>query len=188
LRVFVALDIPDTVRNALADFTGRLQKICPTARWTRLEGIHVTLKFIGHIPDEQLPQIRGALATVHGFEPVQIQFAGLGFFPNARRPRVFWSGMEAGPVLGELAGAVEAKLAPLGVPPEAREFHAHLTLARFDSTEGLERLRSEVDKAGRIEFGSTTVGEFQLYRSVLKSTGAEYTRLETFRFSGEPTS
>lgn len=185
MRVFVAVDIPESARAAVAELSARLQKICPQARWVRLQGVHVTLKFIGEVPEEQVQRIRAVLADVRGFSPIEIRFAGLGFFPSALRPRVFWAGMEADAVLGRLAAAIEAKLAPLGIAPETREFHAHLTLARFDSPEGVERLRAEVDKLGRVEFGSTTTTEFYLYRSVLKRGGAEYTRLETYRFAGE---
>jgi 2'-5' RNA ligase len=185
MRVFVALDIPESVRAAAADLSARLQKICPQARWVRLQGVHVTLKFIGEAPEAQVERIRAALADVRGFGSIEIRFAGLGFFPSGRHPRVFWAGMEAGAVLGQLAAAIEAKLAPLGIPSETRDFHPHLTLARFDSPEGVERLRAEIDKLGNPEFGSTATTEFHLYRSVLKSGGAEYTRLETYRLAGE---
>ena len=94
--------------------------------------------------------------------------------------------MDAGPQLRELAAALETKLAPLGIPPESREFRPHLTLARFDSPQGTDALRAAVEALNAPEFGSDVFEEFYLYRSVLKPSGAEYTRLETYPFHREP--
>jgi RNA 2',3'-cyclic 3'-phosphodiesterase len=185
VRVFVALDVPEPVRASLAEFSARLAKVCPSARWVRLEGVHITLKFIGEVPPEKLEQIRHALGELPSFGPITVRFAGLGFFPGARRPRVFWSGVEADPKLAELSAAIEMKLAPLGIAPEKRAFHPHITLARFESPQGTQALREAVEALGAPEFGEETFREFHLYQSVLKRSGAEYTRLVTYPFSGE---
>ena len=110
---------------------------------------------------------------------------GLGFFPNARRPRVFWAGVEADPQLAALAEAIEAKLDPLGIPAEKRDFHPHLTLARFDSPQGTQALVAAVEALAAPEFGGETFNEFHLYQSVLKRSGAEYTRLVTYPLQRE---
>jgi 2'-5' RNA ligase len=186
VRLFVALDVPESVRASLAQLSAQLRKICPSARWVNLAGVHITLKFIGEVAPGRFEQIREALGDLPSFAPAELRFAGLGFFPGARRPRVFWAGVDAGPPLVELAAAIEAKLAPLGIPPENREFHPHLTLARFDSPQGTDALRAAVEALNAPEFGSAIFEEFYLYRSVLKPSGAEYTRLETYLFHREP--
>jgi RNA 2',3'-cyclic 3'-phosphodiesterase len=185
VRVFVALDIPDTVRNSLAELGARLKNTCRAARWVRVEGVHVTLKFIGEVPPEQVDRIRMALADIRGTGPADVRFAGLGFFPDARRPRVLWVGVESDAALRDLVASIGAKLASLGIPHETRDFHPHITLARFNSQEGLESLSTAVAEFRQTEFGHATTGKFHLYRSVLKPSGAEYTRLETYSFAGE---
>lgn len=184
MRLFVALDIPEEVRAALAALVTTLRPACKSARWTRIEGLHVTLKFIGEAPPDKLEAIRSAVSLLAFRAPVPILFRGLGFFPNARRPRVLWAGVEAGPALAELAGAIENALGPLGIARETRAFSPHLTLARFDEPRGLEALHTAIEKAGATEFGSATAREFHLYQSVLKRGGAEYTRRATFSFAG----
>jgi 2'-5' RNA ligase len=185
VRLFVALDLPAEVCASLSEFTARLQKSCRGPRWVRLEGVHITLKFIGETPDQNAERIRGALAEIRGLAPVEISLAGLGFFPNERHPRVFWAGVSEGPALASLAATIEAKLEPLGFPREKREFHPHITLARLDSMGGVRELRVATAENAATEFGRMTATEFYLYRSVLKSSGAEYTRLETYPFCGE---
>ena len=185
MRLFVALDLPSEVCASLSEFTARLQKVCRGPRWMRLEGVHITLKFIGEVPEERAERIRGALAEIRGLAPVEMRFTGLGFFPSEKHPRVFWAGIEAGPDLAALASTIESKLEPLGIPRETRAFHPHITLARLDSTQSVSALRSAATEMAATEFGRTTVKSFYLYRSVLKSSGAEYTRLETYPFSGD---
>ena len=182
MRLFVALDVPDQVRAALVDLSARLKNTCPSARWVRLESVHITLKFIGEVSLEIVEKIRQALGSLPAFPPIKLRFAGLGFFPNARRPRVFWAGVEADRPLAELAGSIEAKLEPLGIPAEKRAFHPHLTLARFESPRGTQTLVTAAEALGTPEFGSQTFHEFHLYQSVLKRSGAEYTRLVTYPF------
>jgi 2'-5' RNA ligase len=182
VRLFVALDVPEQVRAALADLSARLKKTCPSARWVRLDGVHITLKFIGEVSLENVEKIRQALGSLPKFSPIELRFAGLGFFPNARRPRVLWAGVEADPRLAELAGDIEAKLDPLGIPAEKRDFHPHLTLARFESPQGIQALVTAAEALGTPEFGSEIFNEFHLYQSVLKRSGAEYTRLVTYPF------
>jgi RNA 2',3'-cyclic 3'-phosphodiesterase len=184
VRLFVALDIPVPVRAAIEALVAKLRPACPGARWVRLEGSHITLKFIGEVSAEKVEPIRSALAPIRSAAPIEMVFHGLGFFPHQGRPRVFWAGIEAGDVLGDLASAVEAALEPLGIPPERRAFSPHLTLARFESPRGLDGLREAIAAAGGLEFGRATATEFHLYQSVLKRGGAEYTRLATCRFVG----
>ena len=180
MRLFVALDIPEDVRAAIAALVTKLRDTCREARWVRIEGAHVTLKFIGEVPNEKVAEIKTALATVPFSSPIGITYRGLGFFPNERRPRVLWAGIEAGAELGALAVAVETALEPLGIAREQRAFSPHLTLARFDSPKGLDRLREAIAAFGPLEFGRAQAREFHLYLSVLKRGGAEYTRLASF--------
>ena len=187
MRLFVALDVPGPVRAALSELTERLRKTCPGARWVRLEGAHITLKFIGEVSSEKFEEIRGALGAISHFTPITVRFAGLGFFPSPRRPRVFWAGVEGGPPLAQLAAAIEMKLELLGIPPEKRAFHPHLTLARIETPQDSRGLAAAVEALGSPEFGNEALNEFHLYQSVLKRSGAEYSRLATYPFPKEPT-
>jgi RNA 2',3'-cyclic 3'-phosphodiesterase len=183
MRLFVALDIPEDVRSSLAALTAKLRPACRNARWVRIEGLHVTLKFIGETPTEKAEMIKTALASIPSRAPILINFRGLGFFPNERRPRVLWAGINADTELAELARAVEISLVPLGIPRDERTFSPHLTLARLETPRVLEALQDTVKNSGQIKFGVTTATEFHLYQSVLKPGGAEYTRLATFPFA-----
>jgi 2'-5' RNA ligase len=184
VRLFVALDIPAEVRAAVAALVVKLRPSCRNARWVRTEGAHITLKFIGEVPPEKTKAIEAALAPIQTPAPIEMNFRGVGFFPNDRHPHVFWAGIEAGRELSELAAAVESSLEPLGIAREQRAFSPHLTLARLESPRGLDALRAAIAWAGPVEFGRTTAREFHLYQSILKPSGAEYTRLAAYPFAG----
>jgi RNA 2',3'-cyclic 3'-phosphodiesterase len=184
MRLFVALDVPDDVRASLSTAVSKLRATAPKARWVRIEGLHLTLKFIGETPAEKAGAVRSALSAVRALRPIVIRFRGLGFFPNPRRPRVFWAGVEAGPELADLAGAVDAALHPLGIPREERAFAPHLTLARFDPPHAQDALYAAIEKSVAFEFGTATARQFHVYQSVLKPGGAEYTRLASFPLRG----
>jgi 2'-5' RNA ligase len=186
LRLFIALDLPETVREKIAGLARMLRETCTGTRWVRIEGAHLTLKFIGETPPDRAEKIRSALNEVRAASPIELRFAGLGFFPNARRPRVLWAGVAAGPTLSALAASIETRLAPLGISRESRDFSPHITLARFDSPRGLDALRAAVEKLGAPEFGFALAAQFHLYHSVLKQGGAEYTQLASYQIPGEP--
>jgi 2'-5' RNA ligase len=184
VRLFVALDIPEDVRAALRAFVAPLRQVAPAARWTRTEGQHVTLKFLGNVGEEKLEAIRSVLSPLRSPEPVRTIFRGANFFPNARRPRVFWAGVESSENLAMLAADVEGAMVAAGFAPEQRPFRPHLTLARFPEAKSSAPLLQALEnrKDGEPDFGAASASEFFLYQSHLKPTGAEYTRLEVFPF------
>jgi RNA 2',3'-cyclic 3'-phosphodiesterase len=183
VRLFVALDVPGETRRALRAMMDDFSAVCRGARWVRPEGIHVTLKFIGHIDDANLPDIQHALSPVHGKNAIDIAFRQFGFFPNEKRPRVFYVGIEAGEALAALAHEIEDRLKPLGIAKEERAFQPHLTLARFKTNQSLPELRKKLASLPSQDFGGGSVAEFHLYQSVLQSGGAVYTKLSTYRFA-----
>jgi 2'-5' RNA ligase len=185
MRLFVALQIPSEVRENLADLLQGFRAVSPQTRWVRPQNLHVTLKFIGEVPEAKCAAIRGALAGVRSAQAVTLDFRGLGFFPNDKHPRVFWAGIEAPPNLEILAGDIEKAMETVGIPRERRTFSPHLTLARFESAPPSEKLRSAVQENAAHDFGSTPTREFHLIESKLKSTGAEYTTLESFAFAAQ---
>src|ERR1051326_4485959 len=93
MRIFIALDIPAEVRARLTEYMERARPLSPQARWARVEGLHVTLKFVGHVSDERVEQIKTALASIKA-APFAVRFEGVGFFPNPKAARVFWAGVE----------------------------------------------------------------------------------------------
>ena len=183
MRLFVALEIPRAVRDNLATLIKDLRTAAPKARWVRPENIHLTLKFIGEAPPEKLADICGALSGVRMEREVQLNFRGLGFFPNSKRPSVLWIGIDASPNLQSLAGDVERSLEKLGFPREERSFVPHLTIARFQPPRIHEPLQSAVAQNNGREFGSLRTCEFHLIESKRKPSGAEYSTLESFRFA-----
>ena len=183
MRLFVALDVPDETRRALGETIQKFEGVCRGARWMRAQSIHVTLKFIGHVEETELPAIRDSLANVKSRGPIEIAFGNFGFFPNERRPRVFWLGIEAGPDLAALSVGISSALEPVGVPREERAFRPHLTLARFKTEKGLLKLREMVAPLAHQSFGDTVATQFHLYESVLNPGGAVHTKLASYHFA-----
>jgi 2'-5' RNA ligase len=183
MRVFVAMDIPEAVRTSLRDFVARLPQT-PGARWIRPESMHLTLKFIGEVKPEAVEVIASALRTIPFSSTVAIRFRGSGYFPRESRPSVLWAGVEASENLPELAAGVDRCCVGAGIEGETRPYSPHLTLARFKTLQGVDRLRKEITRIGPMDFGAAQIDEFHLFQSVLKTTGAEYTRLATFPAKG----
>ncbi len=180
MRLFVALDLSAEVRANVARLVERLTPVERELKWVNPASLHLTLKFIGHQPETKLEKILAALAAVPTAGPVSLAFRGLGFFPNERRPRVFWVGVEAPEALGRLAQAIEQALVPLGVAAETRPFSLHLTLARLKESRPLPRLMEELARLDTREFGQMTATELVLFESRLTPGGSVYTRLRAF--------
>jgi 2'-5' RNA ligase len=155
----------------------RAQSYAPEARWARVEGLHVTLKFVGHVSDERVEQIKSALAGIKT-APFAVRFEGIGFFPNPKAARVFWAGVSGGNELPGLASAIDAALEKLGVERETKPYHPHLTLART-SARPLRELQPLLADTPP-QFGTMTAREFFLYQSQPQKGGSKYTKLERF--------
>jgi len=186
MRLFIAIDLPDSVRAALGREQARLRDACAgrrDIRWTRPEGLHLTLKFLGEVVAARVPEIMDALGPLR-FQPFEIEVARFGFFPSARRPRVFWVGLQAPPALGDLARGVEAAMESLGFARENRPFRPHLTLARIEDQRPETALEATLQKAGVSEFGRFTVIDFSLFESKLRPGGAQYSRIASFPSAG----
>lgn len=179
MRLFVGLDLPYEVRRNLELL---LQLLRPKAdlQWSPPANLHITTKFIGEWPEEDLEILREALAgvAVPGEFPVDIQ--GLGWFPDAVRPRVFWAGIRAGEPLAALARATEDACAALGIERENRPYSPHLTLARIRQPVDLGPLRRAIEGLATDHFGRFTAAQFHLYESKLRPGGSIYTKLASF--------
>ncbi len=185
IRAFIAIELDEPVKTALADVQRRLREAMPrdSVRWVRPGGVHLTLKFLGNVPAGQVADITRAIeaAAGQGIAPFSLTIGQLGCFPNLRRPRVVWVGVqEPTGALARLQGAVEKHIAPLGYPTEKRPFSPHLTLGRTQrraSPADVRRIGEVVGAAGVGQLAAMEVRAVGLIRSDLKPTGAVYTRL-----------
>jgi len=185
LRLFVAVDLPGQVREALARLQGGLRSHdLSDLRWVRPQGIHLTLKFLGETPAGRVAAITEALAgAIRGRRRSRLALGALGTFGGRRRPRVLWLDI-TGDIehMRELQAAVEEALVEVGFPPEERDFSPHLTLARVPQPGRpgtAERIAQALESVvpPRSEFD---VREVVLMRSTLQPGGAVYERLAAF--------
>jgi len=180
MRAFIAIDLPESIRAALRSEQASFRSLSPEARWTNPEGIHLTLKFLGEISEAKVKEVCAALKSLDRFERFTIRVKGFGFFPDARRPRVFWAGLEAPASLSQLAEQVDEAMRGIGFAREERAFRPHLTLARFKVPQPQPALQSLLTQQGEQELGNFEVSEFFLFESKLSPHGAEYRKVERF--------
>ena len=184
LRTFIAIELDEGLKDNLGRLQDRLrEQMSPgSVRWVRPGSIHLTLKFLGDTPLDKVEEVNGALVEAAAdASPFSFTVAGLGCFPNSRRPRVVWVGLlEPTGCLDRLRDAVEARVAPLGFPTERRSFKPHLTLGRVHRRAS----KSELAEIGAVVAASSigTVDEMAVsavsyIRSDLKPSGAVYTTL-----------
>jgi 2'-5' RNA ligase len=192
IRSFVAIDLPDSTKERLQEVCDRLKVDVPegTVRWSRIAGLHLTLKFLGNVAEADVPKIRAALNEVaHHHQPFNVSVESLGCFPNTKRPRVIWVGVEEhSGALANLQRDAERALVPLGFEPERRGFHPHLTLGRTRRNARFEdqrRLGEVVDATAVGKLDDIWVTSIKLMRSDLKPGGAVYTPLGILNLKSE---
>jgi len=172
MRLFTAIDLPAEMVEKLTVFLARLRPLAKL-RWTEIENLHITTKFIGEWPEARLDEVKTALRDVTRAAAIAISVRGIGWYPDLRRPHVFWAGVDGGEPLQRLARATEEAVATLGVPAEPRIYSPHLTLARVRYAVPLDDL---IKAAGDPDFGTFQVSSFFLY---LSSNG-KYSKLAEF--------
>jgi 2'-5' RNA ligase len=184
IRSFIAISLPDSVLHAIGKAQETLERFGFDIRWVRKERIHLTLKFLGDIEESDVERVGSAVKRAAvGTLPFTLRGAGIGVFPDLKRPRVVWTGLsgETQPLF-DLQKKLEAELAQIGFPEERRPFKGHLTLGRVKGR--LDRLRfgdalKKVEGFETEPFQATSV---ILFQSTLRSDGAVYTRLVDVRF------
>lgn len=181
MRLFVGLDLPEEIVDHLSEL---IETLRPAARiaWSAADNLHITTKFIGWWPDERLDELKAALAALPPHAPIPVHIRGLGFFPNARSPRVFWCGIEAHG-LDALAAETDRATAALGIESEKRAFSPHLTLARIKEPTDLRPLHNAIAHLRSTDFGRTDACRFFLYQSQLTPKGSIYTKSAEFPFA-----
>ena len=192
MRLFVAIDLIEEIREGIAEYIARLVREVPqtaSEKWVRPESLHLTLKFIGQ--SDRVDEIQEALRQVQAAS-FEISIRGVGFFAP-QRPRIFWAGVDAPPDLQRLATAIDAALADHGVPREKESYHPHITLARTGSgrprgAKGggggsllvLSNAIAANPALAKPHFGTMMPREFFLFRSETLPEGARYTKLAAF--------
>jgi RNA 2',3'-cyclic 3'-phosphodiesterase len=186
MRLFVALEILEAVRENLAAIRNNFSSIGSQLRWVPPRNFHVTLKFIGSIPTEKLQPIIEALRRVRVHESVKLDFIGMG----GAAAGVFWVAIEPSPALERLAADIDHCLQPLGIAGERRAFHPHVTIARFKDRKILRKLDELVRENGlhgngpkKCDFGSMTAIEFHLVESTTLPVGPLYSKVQSFPFA-----
>jgi 2'-5' RNA ligase len=188
VRLFVAVELPEPLKEAVGALQAPLRRFNAAVSWTRPAGLHGTLKFLGEVDPPRRAGIEAALAAVEAHAPFELRLRGLGAFPGWSAPRVLWLGIEpAAPPFAALHRTVEDALAPLGFPRETRPFHPHLTLGRVRDRRGLDALAAHLrDRAAATDLGAFAVREAVLFQSVFRPEGAVYTALRRCPLRGGP--
>lgn len=183
IRAFIACDVPETLLEKISSVQDKLKELDAAVSWTKISGIHITLKFLGDIEEGFIDRIASViLEAVKGESPFEIKIKGSGAFPNLKNPRVVWVGVgDDARRLSNIQQALDSGLKAFGYEPDEREFRPHLTLGRVKGAKGRERLSSAISGQKEIEIGSFTVDRVILYKSELKPSGAIYTKLKEIK-------
>jgi 2'-5' RNA ligase len=190
LRLFIALAVPLAVRKEIGRAQSQLQRATRPGviRWTRPEQFHVTLKFLGDVPSEQVAALEQSVARVcSGFQALRLSAQGIGFFPGAQKPRVIWAGIDDdNGQLSELYRKMDEAVQPFAPAGKPERFAGHITLGRFKPGRhaAVGGLLERATVLRERHFGDWPAGEVEIVRSELTSTGARHTPLATFPLSG----
>lgn len=176
MRLFLAINLPPEVRREIDAATAALRDCAPDVAWITETRLHLTLKFLGEQPESRVPEIQGAMAAVASrHRELAMTLGGVGAFPNFRRARIVWLGVEQDPRLELLHHDLEVACDKLGFEVEGRAFRPHLTLARIKQALSEEQLRVLSRVAKKTEYRTDfIVRSFDLMHSTLGPSGPAY--------------
>lgn len=177
-RLFIAIDLPERIKD---DITSIYSAI-PGAKWTEEEQLHLTLRFIGNTNEPTRQKIINALRSV-SVQPFSMAIKGTGFFPPRKEPRILWVGVSAGEELLRLQAKIERTMVSIGISPEERKFHPHITIARLNGSPH-EKIAQFLTSNSLLSTESYTVNEYYLYESFLRKEGALHVKDATYRLVG----
>ncbi|MFH1228063.1 MAG: RNA 2',3'-cyclic phosphodiesterase [Planctomycetota bacterium] len=209
MRLFVAITLDEPVRRALIAAQDELRQTGADARWVEPANIHLTLRFLGDVPESLVPKLNEALANAcapmltsgapripvghrdAGHRAFSMDIVGLGAFPNASRPRVVWAGCrELTPTLPGLYRDIESGILGLGLPGDdlsssagqaGNPFMAHITLGRVKSSKGVDKLATVINSNNSKSFGSQAVSGVTLFESKLTPSGPIYKEVARYK-------
>jgi 2'-5' RNA ligase len=178
LRSFIAIELPEPVRTALSELQNKFKECGADVRWVRPEGIHLTLKFLGDVKEQDVDSIVKLIeGTCRKYKAFNLEIAGAGVFPNKRSPRVLWVGINGNGTFKALQNEIDDTMSSMGYEKENRKFIPHLTLGRFRSFKGMDELMEKVELHRDSILGSADVNKISLMKSDLGPAGAKYTRV-----------
>jgi 2'-5' RNA ligase len=189
LRSFIAIELPGDLQIEISQIIGRLQnkagKSC--VRWVSVENIHLTLKFLGDITSSAIADIQELIKSEATNQlTFNVEIGGSGAFPNIKRPRIIWLGVNSPPELASLQSGIVIALSKLGYPIEERPFSPHLTLGRVRenaSTAELAAITSALNDVRIGILGKVSVDKIHLFKSDLQPGGSVYTKLYSAQLS-----
>jgi RNA 2',3'-cyclic 3'-phosphodiesterase len=177
MRAFIAVDLAPEIKAAVEALVRALRRKGGDVAWVKPEALHLTLKFLGDIPNEEAGALKALLERIAaGRRPFPLRLKGTGTFPPGGKAntRILWAGIAETPGLMELQSALEAECEKAGFPREERAFHPHLTLGRVKSRDGLEPVLGELERNREIELGGMSVAALTFYQSFLSPSGPRY--------------
>lgn len=179
IRTFIGFELPEKIRSFIRDIQEDLKSNGFNARWVQPEKIHLTLKFLGNINEDDTQKVGAAIfKSTADYAPISLAAKGIGAFPGINRPRVLWIGIKGQiDMLIQLQKSLDDKLEEIGFPKENRPFKGHLTLARVKGRINQAKLINAIKKYGELESEPFIADNIILFKSDLKSTGAVYTKL-----------
>ncbi|MDO8281708.1 MAG: RNA 2',3'-cyclic phosphodiesterase [Thermodesulfovibrionia bacterium] len=178
LRCFIAIELPEEIKESLAETQRELQKYGADIRWVRPENIHLTLKFLGDTAEDHIKKISENLSGVcKGFKVFNLEMTGLGVFPGTMSPKVLWAGLIGSNNIIDLQKEIESSMAEIGFKPENRVFSPHLTIGRFRSPENKDALLEAVTSEKVKNQGIFEVKTAVLIKSSLTNSGSVYTKI-----------
>jgi len=180
-RSFFAVELSRELKEALGTLRDRLDSPRYDVRWVRPGNLHLTLRFLGDMSDQDLETAsRAASRAAAQGSPFSLVFRGLGAFPSPGSARIVWVGIEDCPLLVQLESRLSQQLRQAGFPPPDKPFKAHLTLGRVKSPQGREDLRHELERHRDLLLGRQEVPGFSLIKSDLRPSGPVYSALNRF--------
>ena len=175
LRCFISIEIPETIKISVLDIIDRLRQSGADVKWASDENIHITLQFLGETDEALVPAIKGALDKILAtYSPFYIKIAEVGCFPDGRRPRVIWVGMEESQTMIKLHKDIVTEMVKFGYKKEERGFTPHITVGRVKSNRYLGELTRKLDEIRSARFSGFEVQDIRLMKSELQPSGAKH--------------